>query len=437
VEEFFIVFGSFCMSLGSYFVWPAKRNILAHLQLGLFLVAFVVPVFLTNTLSFFSPELKLQYSLITFLGGLAFLVGIIIGFKIKPRFGNISLITFFKNENNNVNFLTNRLAYISIGAVIILFISFALIGFVPAFSDDPFQAKFFRGAYKEAYQPYAIPYRISYTILTSSIAFTFATYIHTKKRLFIVLSVIIAFALLLTLNRGAIVAGLLLTGCCYACLNKRWFWPFFVFIVFVFPLGSASYYLLGLITGNSTFLQLYNTSSVWSIIANGAPDVPDQLNFLNSFNNVGQLTYGKTFLGGLVPSNYIWNPSVYTLYIINNGQADINSINSGGLRLSVAMWGYTAFGWFGVAILPLLSGLLWGMSTRYIKTLSYKHGTKVLSLVVIVVIYNSIYKSIAEFYIFSMYSVISLFFILYIVFGRYVIFVKKTEKTAGVARDLR
>ena len=84
----------------------------------------------------------------------------------------------------------------------------------------------------------------------------------------------------------------------------------------------------------------------------------DALDFLGAFRD-HDLTYGLTFVGGLVPGNFRFNPSVFTLAIVN-GSSDVSDVASGGLRMPPSVAGFMAFSWLGAVLVPFVSGLLTG-----------------------------------------------------------------------------
>jgi hypothetical protein len=159
-----------------------------------------------------------------------------------------------------------------------------------------------------------------------------------------------------------------------------------------------SYYLIGLFFGIDQFTGLYSDDSLWALIASGAPDISDQLQFLKMYSVNPQLTFGKTFFGGLIPGHYQWNPSVWALSIISPN-TDLNDITSGGLRLPVSIWGYTSFSWFGVVVVSLVSGLIMGYFTKYLK--HWMQSGSMSKNIVAITFYSLIGVQLSGFYVFS------------------------------------
>jgi hypothetical protein len=119
-------------------------------------------------------------------------------------------------------------------------------------------------------------------------------------------------------------------------------------------------------------------------------------------------------VGGLVPSHYEWNPAVYTLRVTNPG-ADINTLISGGLRLSAPIWGYVSFKWFGVAMFCYLSGFIKGVLLKFTRYWIIRSGS-ILIATLLIVINISIFAQASEFFTLSIYSLppaIVLFFFVF------------------------
>jgi hypothetical protein len=146
---------------------------------------------------------------------------------------------------------------------------------------------------------------------------------------------------------------------------------------------------------------MYN-GSIFENIAAGSPDISDQLGWLNGFLRGEYFSYGRTIFGGLVPGNYQWNPSVWTLSYDDIG-LDISDMGTGGLRLTPAEWGYANFGWFGVAVIPLVSGILNGFMLLYLK--KAEGVLNRMQFAAALLVYWTLGMQIASFYTLSMYTI--------------------------------
>jgi hypothetical protein len=173
-----------------------------------------------------------------------------------------------------------------------------------------------------------------------------------------------------------------------------------VAVISVFPLGSIFFYWIGQALGINIMMEVYG-GSVFDNIATGSPDIADQLSWLNGFLRGSYFSYGRTIIGGLIPGNYEWNPSVWTLSYDDVG-ADISEMITGGLRLTPAEWGYANFGWIGVVIIPLVSGILNGFM---LMTLKRAQGVlNRMQFASALLVYFTLGQQIVQFYTLNMYS---------------------------------
>ncbi|SDF86869.1 oligosaccharide repeat unit polymerase [Mucilaginibacter sp. P25] len=394
----FILFISLTiLTIGPILVWPSRYNVPMLLNVGFVFVAYFVPLIMLSDNENYSGEVFDLFYKITVLGAFAYLLGLIIGYLVPLIRMPLSFV-IRDNEFYQKRFIKLTQIFLIIGVAGML-LSYLLMGFVPAFASDPLNAKFFRGAYEAPYMRVAVLYRISNLILINALGFGFIL-VYIKRTFFNISLVILASCVLLsTLNRGTTAFALLtVIGLVCADKGRLYSWLFVIFNSFTIIIGSISYYIIGLIFGIDQFTDLYSEDSLWTLIASGAPDISDQLQFLKMYLLNPELTYGKTFLGGLIPGHYQWNPSVWALKVISP-DTDLNDITSGGLRLPVSIWGYTAFSWLGVIAVSLISGLIMGYFTKYLK-----HWIKSGSMsknIVAITFYSLIGIQLSGFYVFS------------------------------------
>lgn len=402
------------LSVASYLVWPSRWNIPAHLQVGFSITAFVVPVVFVGVLSSYPSEVVAQYEQMLVLGTLFYVLGLLAGFyfpllKIVPLRHTLNAST-----SELIDFVAPRVQWITIAALGGAALSFAVMGFIPMFAEDPFMAKFFRGPYQESYRPIAPVFRVSMYLLYALIPLCLALWILTRRTRFVLLSLLAIAAIVVTLVRGPAIYGVLIFVGLLAAKNRIAFLFFIVFVVMIYPLGSASFYLLSALLGLEDLGRIYPDTNVLQMIASGAPDIPDHLTFLAAFFDRGSFTYGLTFVGGLVPYNFAWNPAFWVLSLVNPG-TPVTEIASGGFRLAVPLWGYASFGWTGVVLIPLISGLIWGNATRYAR----KHVEKPRSLLhasLALTVYLSIGVQLSQFYLLSMYSLPAIMLSLFLLY---------------------
>ncbi|CAI9395049.1 hypothetical protein BACSP_00836 [Bacillus sp. T2.9-1] len=399
-----ILFGAIIYYLGLYFVWFNYKNIIAHLNVGKLIIAFILPVlFINNTFEYFDSNIVELYALIFFIGGLFHLIGIILGGKSKR-------ITLFSGNSDTFKIhiedflekhskLIFRLFLLAIVGIIIAFLG---MGYVPIFTDDPLTAKFFRGPYKESYDKVKIIYRISYFIIITFIPFILALYVKSKKKLYLWISLIALILIFMTLTRAPLVSGLIAFIFLLYSKNNKKAIMLIIMYTFIIGFGSISYKYLFMILGLAP--PAFYSGSFLENVVKGMPDLNDQLLFLTKFTEMGSpFTNGMTFIGALIPNNFPLNPSVWTLTIMNGGISDISNIASGGIRLPVYIWGYVSFGWIGVILVSLVSGFFLGNLFRFFKY-SMINSKDIYYKTLIYIITSFIYIELANFYLFSMYD---------------------------------
>lgn len=411
------------LAIGTYVIWPSRLNVIAHMQLGFVSAAYIIPLLIIGITSFYPDDIVNFYALILFFGSSMYLLGLMLGNK----FPLLRLIRFkysFQTVQDNSfnNYILKRTKYIFIFAILGLLISYVVMGFVPAFAQDPIAAKFFRGEYQAPYRRVAVLYRVSHFLIVSLIIVVLAIWYQTKQKKYLVMAMIAVFLVFISLTRQPALEGFLLFVGIVLCRKKSGVTPYVFAIVLIYFLGSSSYYIIGKIFNIPSMLSVYaNNTSIWWVIASGSPDIQDQLKFLRAFLLNPQYTYGKTFIGGLVPGNFKWNPHVWSLTVLNGG-SDVSNVNSGGLRLPLPIYGYTSFGWLGVFIVPFISGMILGNIVRVMQ--KYSNSKNVIKLSVLFLFYNVIALPLSEFYKSSMYSIPTAFICLFII---YKIFIKKSH----------
>jgi oligosaccharide repeat unit polymerase len=378
----------------------------------MFFVAYFIPtIILPEIISDFNHDIIELYEGILLLGAAFYLLGMVFGYfsqmtSKKNRFSwaNMPEDVYCKR----VSGLTTRLTKIAIVGMIICFL---VMGFVPMFASNPLAAKFFRNEYQAPYARVSVLFRTCNYILQFTIPLLLVLWFYYRKKIYLFLFVISSVILIFCFARGPALSGTVLAiGLIVAAKKKQMFKHYLIFLILIYSIGSAAYSLLGMMIGKEFFT--YDT--IWETISYGAPDIQDQLLFLTAFTNHPEYTYGRTFWGGLIPSHYYWNPSVWTLKIINNG-ADINNIISGGLRLPLPMWGYVSFSWIGVVVMSLSVGFLTGTFVKKTQWLLYNSNNLVIQAIIIL-LYGIIFSFFINFYVMSMYSlpiIFILFFYLY------------------------
>ena len=284
-------------------------------------------------------------------------------------------------------------------AVVGLALGFALAGFVPLFAADPLAAKLLRGSYQEAYIGIAPLYRVSIYLLAALVPLGLASWWVTRRLSYLAVTLAGIALLLGALNREPALTGLVMFAGLLAARRRSTSVLYVAAVAIGFPLIGASFFiLLGSVLGLSNFVGVYGIApeslNLWQLIAVGAPDVADQLTFMLAYEQHGGLTWGRTFLGALVPYHYEWNPAIWSIQIMLPN-ADVANV-LGGVRLPAPVWGFTAFGWAGVVAVPLLSGLLLGAFSSVAR---HEIGRgSLLRSAFLLAIYTSVALPLSEFY---------------------------------------
>ena len=397
-----ISLASFAFS--TYIVWPSRWNVPAHLQVGFAITAYVLPLLMTDVLSHYDRALISTLTAVVCFGAVANIFGVFVGGRL-PRIKLLRIPFSFKAPSNSdlIKFASKRATMLFAIAVAGLIVSFLVMGFVPMFAAKPYAAKFFRGEYQYRYLPVAIPFRSSYYIIITLIPILGALWYETRRLKYAALLAVGAAAITATLNRGPLgEALLLLVGVLAASKGRRWSLLYLVAVPVVYFVGSTYYYLLSEVLGILEVPKHYSRvePGLFALAAAGSPDIMDAFTLLSAFFARGEFTYGRTFFGGLVPFHYQWNPSVWALSVISGG--DVNRLVSGGLRLPVPLWGYTAFGWPGTVLVPFLSGLIAGYGAAFARKNVVDGG--VLRSMVALVLYTTVVGQLAKFYVLSIYG---------------------------------
>jgi oligosaccharide repeat unit polymerase len=325
-------------------------------------VAYVIPtLILPEIISVYDTNIIELYENILLLGGVFYLLGMFVGYRSRMSLRRKGFLW----ENISTDSYCKKVSRLTIGltqfAILGIILCFLAMGFVPLFAEDPIAAKFFREAYQDSYKKVAGLYRTCNYILQFTIPILVVLWFYYRKRIYILFCIYSLIILMGCVARSPAFSGLLV-GIGIIVAYKKTLFKYYIFLLFlIYGIGSSFFYILGF-----SSYGLDSTASIFEIMINGAPDISDHLMFLTAFSDHPEHTYGRTFWGGLIPNHYYWNPSVWTLHVVNGG--DINNIISGGLRLPLPIWGYVSFSWPGVV---LLSGCVGFLSGKFIKKTKY------------------------------------------------------------------
>ena len=401
------------LQLATYLIWFDRKNIFNHYFIGFSIIGFIIPSFVFELENFADREIINLYFNINLFGTIFYLIGIFLGSKIKQIIIIDSVMKFslpleaFKKSGFKSTF-QKLIKFIFLASLAIMILCFLYMGFVPLLAENPYMAKQFKGIYQVKYRHVAFFYRTAKQYVELLMPFLIFS-LYTRKRLFDLLLIITTLILIfMTMNRGSMFTGILLSLSIIITLkgNKKVFATYISALIVIFAIGSSLWAILAFLFPNSPFSSWTDGQTIAESIAYGAPDIPDQITLLDAFvNQHNQYTYGLTFIGGLIPFNFPYNPSAWSLRILNDTN-DISEIASGGLRIPVTMWGYFSFGWFGVGIIPFISGFLTGYIIKKIKKIINTLSANLdgySTFYFVVIIYLNIGVIFTEFYKLSIY----------------------------------
>jgi hypothetical protein len=387
--------------LAPYLIWPSRWNISAHIAAGFCVTAYVIPGLLTNIWDQYPADTVSFFIKINALGAAALCFGIIMGNSLGggARSSQLGIVPAWTQASSAR--LVRRVILVVTPCVLGIYLAYYIMDFIPMFADDPFSAKQFKGIYRDMYYRAAYLFRFNFSILSATMPLILIlAWVRGSKYLYL-LAALAFFAILISLARSAMATGLLFFLGIIAARSRmglKWYIPL---VLIVFPFGSIFYYVLGQVLDVQQLRGGYLGESFSDFISAGAPDIADQLDWLHGFKSGNYFSWGRTIYGGLVPSNYQWNPSVWTLTYSSVG-ADISEVVSGGLRLTTAEWGYANFGWMGVLLIPFLSGLFNGLMIQRLK-----HSIPrmpVLQLTTTLLLYATLGQQIVQFYFLSIHN---------------------------------
>lgn len=425
------------LSIGTYLIWWDKRNVPNHMLIGFCIVGYIIPTFILD-FSFFADQNILDLFIkINIIGTFFFVAGLFLGYKWQQVPIVDSVMKFSRIEQSlDIDYFETKILKVStrifIISLTVMWLCFLFMGFIPMFASDPYAAKQFKGVYQQNYQHVALFYRTANQFVSLLLPFLVLDIYTNKSTKSIILVTIAVVTIFITMSRGAAVSGLLIATSIIVSLRsgRFTFIGYIVLVIVIFSLGSGLWTILALVFPNSAFGQIGDNQTVDMLqsIASGAPDLTDQLGLLSAFvNNHIDYTYGVTFFGGLIPFNFKWNPSVWSLTVLNQNN-DISEISSGGLRVTIPLWGYFSFGWVGVGVIPFISAFFTGYITKRIKNITHKLKANFKGYIIfyfLLFAYYNIALVFTNFFNLSIYSLPAFVFYTYV-------FYRKKEKVVVI-----
>lgn len=393
VDQILLMLSLTLMAATGYLAWPSVRNVIAHTQLAFALFAYCIPIFVLDEAARWNASDVSLYVRISVLGAFFLALGTLVGKNFYRR-PTRSTSWQYRHEGMDaaaIAIFGRYLGRIFIVSLLVLLLSVIIMGFVPALAEDPLSAKFFRGAYGDRYRPVAPFVRVSTVTIAALLPLIWVYAWQYRSRFFVILGLAGVLSMLLMLQREpAAVGTLMAVGVVLVHKVRFGGWILAVVLASSYTVGTLFYKFAGI----DQFAAGSSVSIAESIYA-GAPDLRDHLHFMNDWVNGPEWTLGRTFYGGLVPSHYEWNTSVWVLKIVAPGSS-VDTIVSGGFRLPVAIWGYVSFGFLGIISVAFISGLALGVLTRRLALSSTQDS--VIHATIGIVVYEAFVGVYVEFY---------------------------------------
>ena len=388
------------LTVGWLMVWPSRRNIPALINIPFVITAYLAPLLVIPYSNVYSQQTLDLLTRINVLGAVATVFGLFVGYRARFAAPLLTALLPTRGGPRDQQRLRRRVM-IALGlGVAGMALAFAMMGFVPMFADDPFLAKFFRGPYKDSYDRVAVLYRLSQFTVITLLPIAVAVAFERRNFASAALALSAAAVLGVSLTRAPVLEGVLLVLAIVASRSRKGMTFYLLGSTAIYVVGSVVYVVLGLAEGGDVVQNL----------SSGATDVVDHLDFLQNFNTSLNLTYGLSWVAGLLPGNQPYNPSVYSLSIVSPGM-DLDDIRSGGLRLPASIWGYASFSWAGVVLVCFLSGLIHGGATAAFRSLISRE-TSLVNQTLLVLWFNIVVGFFADFYSMFYYGLLSIFLLL-------------------------
>jgi hypothetical protein len=382
---------------GQILFWRRRDNIFGYLQAGLFLASVVIPILGTTIIDTSDPEVVHLYARILLVGAATYLAGLCYGASIGWH-SRLPPVTFSRPFIDVPDRLHRRVRWVAVVAIFALAGAFYLLGYAPLLAADRLSAKYGVGAYASGFASGAQVFRVALTLASAITGVLLVVVAIRRRRLDLFLVLVLGAAMTLTLVRGLALTGFLAFAVAWG-IERRWK-PWLL-------VGLASFAFVGGVFVND-LVQVnapVASTSLSNRVAATAPDISDHLGFLQGFRLQGSEHVGlKTVLAGwsVRPSKGYWDPSDYALRI-RTGLSDVSGLAAGGLRLPAAVWGYSAFGYAGVAVWSLLSGVMVGWGTTAVRRLvapveAGRCRNQSLNLILAWVFYNGTFGVLSLFY---------------------------------------
>jgi hypothetical protein len=337
---------------------------------------YFTPLLFTDPFGYARRSTVHVYTEIMVLGACIYLLTLPMGF-LSPRFSLTGNRILAVPRDRYRELFNRRVITVMLLSTLGLFISFAVMGFVPIFATDPLQAKYFHGEYHAGYLRAEIIFRPSYTAFISFLPLAFVVAAKERKLCYYLLILVGVAAIVGYLNRGelsvALIAGV---GILVAARSGRIALTTYMMLVVLFiAIGTLGNYILNVYFALNTG-EFGSDAEISERVAQGAPDVIEGVQFCDNFEETEHFTHGAQFIGGFIPFqswtvNWIplvrYIPGFWAQGVLlgTQNQEFVRDVGGGGIRIAVPIAGYAAFGWFGVIFITGAFGCLTGYLVRF------------------------------------------------------------------------
>jgi len=357
-----ILVASLVLLCGQVVVWRRRDNILGYLQAGLYFASFVVPVLFTTIVDDSDPSVVDLYVKIALLGAVGYLAGLVYGAVIGER-QHLPAVSFDRPLGDRLPpVIVRRARLVAAVALVALVLSFGLLGYIPFFAADRVGAKYGTGIYRAGLERGALVFHLALRMGSTILPLLLALWVRRRRGIDLVLAVGLGLGLLLTLSRGSALLG---PTVFIIAVLVNWNWKPLAILALVCGL-----YVSATLVNEIVQVTRPTTSASFSTrVAASAPDLSDQLGFLNGYRVSGSVQVGlKPILAGISLNKGEFNPSSYALRI-RTGVVDTGEFAAGGLRLPAPIWGYASYGYPGAVLWSFLSGIFIGWGSTILRRL--------------------------------------------------------------------
>lgn len=386
---------------GQVLLWRRRDNIFGYLQVGFFFSAIAIPVLGTDVVAQARPDVAERYADLLTTGAIAYLCGLLAGGRIArgmrlPRF------SFAASLEETPGALALNARRVAVGGLVVLLGSFVLLGYVPILAADRVSAKYGVGIYAAGFARGSLFYNVALLVCSTVLPVMLVLALRHRRLIDVAIAGALFFGLVASLSRVQAFTGPLVFLIALA-VERRW-------RAWAIVLGICAAYVSGAAFNTLASLTPFAEGQSFAAqVAASAPDVTDQLAFLDGFAQRGNEHVGlKPIAASLSLTKGEFNPATYALEV-RTGLNDVTGLASGGLRLPAPVWGYASYGAAGAAVWSAISGFFIGMGTVLLRravTPAFGRQGQVLNLVLAWVVFEGTFGVLGDFYFIPRVAVI-------------------------------